>query len=853
MSIEGNEFLANTNRQPLKEHSIAIALYGHLLLKSLQFKPSIEKAINECLIYSALLHDIGKVSSSFQKYIKNKTAKNNNLVNMPTDAEASRPKKFEGPFHNEISWAYITNFIEFNNDIKEDIVQHSVYWHHPANCSDKEGVLCFKNSKVVLEKIEDNLEENISTLLNDIHGFCKNLFDSFKKDYANDLSYQEIFQIKRPEENNIKRIQPPDFFSHEINEVASNAKKQLCLNLLLESDRTVSSWKIEELRKFLKTWKTDKISIYKTDRFSISENLENNTKSKEQYSLAKKMVDKKLSVCGVDPAGGKTSISLYWWRECNNEYPLMIALPRQNQVTGLFKSLEKDLKRVYGNQTINMETVFNGQRQHCNWKPKDIRDLLISDINILVFDRFLSPYYKRNQSSEFLKMLKSHLILDEFHEFNSLPKMIPSLKEILIIRSWLESGMKTLMLSGTPEPSLLKLLCIEERNIFKRENLSPRNEHKFKIATKETSQEEKQEFYLDCLYSFLRVESCQNVFSQFFKRFKDKIKMIHSYFTIFDKEELLKNILREHGKEQKTVKSDKSVITSKMLQSSYNLSFRKAVLELSQPYMDCQTAGRINRFGNKSEAEIQFFYNDETEKFFDERRAGFKEIHKKWKEHILSFIKKKKGQTVSIRDLMNSYDEFWSEDNIQKSLEVLKKQQQQAIEELNRYTPKRFFARKNKKTSSINSLFRGDSYLLSACVVDDKGKPISQLHDDDEEKSLLHEGRDWFISKINTAMTSCLKTKTKCQKANRVNDQERFEYNKHIKGSFGFKTERPLLCSHIDKEIDQCLSNGLRDEDKNSTNHMVYCKKFGLIKSDLYQSYLRNQVFPDKKKQENLK
>ena len=816
--------LANTKRQSLQEHSIAVALYAYSLLKSFKFKNNIEKEVNEYLIYSALLHDIGKVSSSFQKYIKKVT--NNNLEDMPTDAEASRPKKFEGPYHNEISWAYIVNFIDFKNKTNNNIICHSVYWHHPANYSDKEDKLCFGNSEIIFEKVE----EDISTLLNDIHIFVKGLFSSFSNYYKDSFNGQDY--LKEPNKNNIDEEKHcPNFFSHKINNTAYNAKKQLCLNLLLEADRSVSSWEPEELRKFLRTWKGYQIPNYKTDRFSILEKLESNIKSKEQYSLAKEMVDKKLSVCGVDPAGGKTSISLYWWHECSNESPLMIALPRQNQVTGLFKSLEKDLKRVYGNQKINMEAVFNGQRQHCIWKPKDTHDLLISDINILVFDRFLSPYYKRKQSSEFLKMLKSHLILDEFHEFNSLPKMIPSLKEILTIRSWLESEVKTLMLSGTPEPSLLKLLCIEDRNIFKREKLSPRNEHKFKIAIKETSQEEEQDFYFDCLYSFLRVEFCQNVFSQFFNKFKDKIKMIHSYFTVDDKEELLKNILRNHGKEQKTAKIDKSVITSKMLQSSYNLSFNKAVVELSQPYMDCQTSGRINRFGNKSEAEIQFFYNGETEKFFDERRAGFKKIHKKWKKYIFSFIKKKKGQVISIRDLMNSYDEFWSKENIQESLKVLKKQQKEAIEELNKYTPKRFFARNNKKTLSTNSLFRGDSYLLSACVVNDNGQPIDQLY----HENLLNESRNWFLKKIKESLSICLKSNNNCKKANRINGDEIFKYSKHIK-SFGFKAERPFLCSHLDEEIDENLSRNLRDEDNNSTEHRVYNKKFGLVKKDLLKN-----------------
>ncbi|MDE0118851.1 MAG: CRISPR-associated endonuclease Cas3'' [Bdellovibrionales bacterium] len=825
--VSDNELLANTKGQTLKEHSIAVALYGYLLLKSLKFKGDIEKKINECLIYSALFHDIGKVSSSFQDYIKKAT--NNNLEDMPMDAEASRPKKFKGPFHNEISWAYSANFIDFNNHSIRDAVRHSIYWHHPANWSDEDNKLLFENSQILFEKVKEKLKENVPKLLCDIHKFVGDLLNVFYADYFE--GFERLVCLKKPNENNIEAIQYPYFFSHKIDRVACNAKKQLCLNLLLEADRKVSSWEVEELTGFLNKWKSYKIPIHKTDKFSIEENLEENKKSKEQYNLANEMADKKLSVCGVDPAGGKTSVSLYWWHKCNNEYPLMIALPRQNQVTGLFKPLESDCERVYGTK-INMEAVFNGQRQHCNWKPKDIHDLLISNINILVFDRFLSPYYKRKQSSEFLKMLKSHLILDEFHEFNALPKMIPSLKEILTIRSWLESGVKTLMLSGTPEPSLLKLLCIEDKSVFKREKLSPRNEHKFKIAIKEASLEEKQKFYPDCLYSFLRVDSCQNVFSQFFKTIKDKIKMIHSYFTVSDKKKLLKGILQEHGKGQKTVNSDNSVITSKMLQSSYNLSFKKAVVELSQPYMDCQTAGRINRFENKPNAKIHFFYNEDSEKFFNESRgAGFKEIHKSWKKHILSFIEDHKDQTVSIRELMKSYDNFWNEENIQKSLTVLKNKQVKAIEELNKYMPKRFFSGRKAKISSLNSLFRGDSQYLSACVVNNEGEPIDQLHDE----NLLSESRDLFITQIKSTLQICLKSKDKCKKANKINEEEVFEYNKHIK-NFGFKTERPLLCSHVNSEIDKCLSTNFKDEDNNLTVHRVYHKKFGLVKKDLLKN-----------------
>ena len=854
---ENNNLLANTKGQPLEKHSIAVALYGHLLLKSLRFKQDIEKKINKYLVYAALLHDIGKVSRSFQDYIIKNKNKEKDLENMPTDAESLRDKDrgklFIGPFHNEISWAYSTNFICFRNENIRKIVCHSIYWHHPANWDDKKDKLHFENAEKVFKNVESKLLENTDELLKSIYNFICDLFKSFSLYYGDNFNF---YDLAEPNKNQLREIQCPDFFDHSHNEVVMNAKKQLCLNLLLESDRSVSNWTSDELNSFLNEMQDEKIcdwsflqakqfleqwrklsKVNEGETFSLIEEL--SSRSKEQFDLAKKMSDKKISVCGVDPAGGKTSIALYWWNESSNTHPLMIALPRQHQVTGLFGSLQKDSKRVYGDKKIKIEGVFNGQIQHKNWENSE--DLsTISDINIMVFDRFLSPYYKRSQSSEFIRMLRSHLVLDEFHEFKDIPKMIPSLKEILHIRSWLDSGVKTLMLSGTPEPSLLKLLYIEESDVFQRMELSPRDDHRFKLFLEESSLERMNQFIPDCLYSFLRVESCQEAFARFFKDCKDKISLIHTYFTSKDKKDLLKSILSEHGEESTSSASKKLVVTSKMLQSSYNLSFNKAVLELSQPYMDCQTAGRVNRFGNKSKAEIHLFYDDNTVDFFKENRAGFKNIHESWRKHISHFIEKHNGEIISIRQLMNSYDQFWSDkDNIKKSLEILEKQQKSSIDELNGYVPKRFFPKKRKKISNSvinsNSLFRGESRLLSALEVYDNGEPIDQLNGE----NLINEGRGWFMSNIEKAMKNCLKTKNKCNLANKIKEQEIFEYNKYINKYtkvFGFKIERPLLCSHLDKEINECLRSELSDADSGKTQHRVYNKRFGLVKESLLKN-----------------
>ena len=847
---DNNILLANTKGQPLKEHSLAVALYGCLILKSLKFKSDKEKKINQSIMLSALLHDIGKVSQSFQVYIKNHINKERDFEEIPTDAESLRRKTFEGPFHNEISWAYSRSFIRFLNQDIRKIVCHSVYWHHPANWNWQSNKLYFDNAEKIVENVEKKLKERTDQLLGNMHNFTENLFKSFPLYYGDSFN---LPGLTTPCKSQIQELQCPEFFEHQADKVQVNAEKQLCLNLLLESDRYVSSWTPCELNQFLNEIQNQNISdwsfskskqfmekwrkqpkINKREIFPIVEKL--SFRSKEQFDLAEKMSNKQLSVCGVDPAGGKTSIALYWWGKSDNSFPLMISLPRQHQVTGLFYSLEKDCQRIFGKAQIKIEGVFYGKRMHDNWTAQEDSDLLISDINLTVFDRFLSPYYKRSQSSEFIKMLSSHLVLDEFHEFKNLPKMIPSLKEILTIRSWLDSEVKTLMLSGTPEPPLLKLLNVENNNsVFKRAELSPRENHKFKLFYQNKDPEN--QFIQDCLYSLLRVEDCQKIFKALLKKYQDKIQLIHSYFTFKNKKSLLENILREHGSMNSPL-SDRSVVTAKMLQSSYNLNFGKAVLELSQPDTDCQTAGRINRFANKSQAEIRFFYDERTEDFFNENwGAGFKEIHKTWKTYLQGFIEKNRGQTVSMRKLMEFYDDFWTDENIKKYTKVLKTQQEKAIEDLNKYIPKRFLSSgsNKKKSLSLNSLFRGESRLLSACIVNNEGEPVDQLQGED----LLSEGRGWLILKITEAMKNCLKTKEKCKKANNIKPEE-FDYNKYISryDGFGYSVDKPLLSSHFDTDIDRCLEENLKDKDTDNDNtyHRVYHPEFGLVKRSLLKN-----------------
>jgi hypothetical protein len=330
--------------------------------------------------------------------------------------------------------------------------------------------------------------------------------------------------------------------------------------------------------------------------------------------LARKLANDSISVCGVDPGAGKTRIALMWWLlRTSAPRSLIVALPRQVQVTGLFHLIEKDLAEVAdGWERTCVEGFFDGSRQHFSG-PSEKRDLPSTsvDIRIVVFDRLLSPTYRRDQFSEYLHMLYSDLVLDEFHEFSQQHLMRPALREILQIRAWLTSGGRTLLLSGTPDPGLSRSLGLQK--VFGRSELQDFQQRKVVVrSVKPDSIEIPKK---DALISFNTVTQAQTCYLQLLRSGKiekaEDVLLVHSFFVKEVRRQKVEKLLDD-------VKNSKGLpltITSKMLQSSYDLDYGEGLLFLSLPNTDVQTIGRINRFGHR-DGKVTFVHESEDDVLF---------------------------------------------------------------------------------------------------------------------------------------------------------------------------------------------------------------------------------------------
>jgi len=117
---------ANTKKQKLEEHLFAVGLLSRDIFDKLNLELENKDKILKLAMYSGFFHDLGKIDSSFQKWVVKKSSKDTNEESF--QEEKTKIKFSEIVRHNELSWALISAFELIRQH--EHTVPYSVYWHH---------------------------------------------------------------------------------------------------------------------------------------------------------------------------------------------------------------------------------------------------------------------------------------------------------------------------------------------------------------------------------------------------------------------------------------------------------------------------------------------------------------------------------------------------------------------------------------------------------------------------------------------------------------------------------------------------------------------------------------------------
>jgi len=860
------KYLANIEKsgeegQLLEDHLKGVALRSLEIVESLDFSDKEkEKQIKAVTLVAALMHDIGKCDQSFQEYLRNK-AKKDLDKNENTDAEGARSKdkkeEWHGIYHQEISWAYMVGATNFFNSMREDqkmlesASRYAVYWHHPKNPeSEKNYFSIFKKSNFdhsfESSEFKDFISRINNILLSEIEKHS--LTEYFRKDFFRD-EFKELYSSS---ETDSPEFDKEEYSRYSSKDWESTAICKLSLYILIEADREVSSWGKLGLSRYLSG---QKISIDSRENFvSLGEIIDSGERTTKQLDLAERMSKNKFSVAGVDCGAGKTSVALLWKKSLDSKRKTVFALPMQRQIAAMHESVLGDGSRIFGESfnKLEVQASFNGRVQFCNKRDSESVNIGESDINIISFDRFLSPNYNRRQFNEMVGLLRSDIVLDEFHSFIEIPSMIVSLKTILLIRSWINTG-KTLFLSGTPDPALIEYLFKGNKEFSKEKNIYSRSELPEVSLSKRLyvyKDERPKIIKNDSLFVTNRVYDAQAEYliNKSEKNSKPSF-LIHSKYRDNDLKDKVKDLLSRFGRGS----SDTSTIfAAKMLSASYNISRKNAYIGISLPNTVVQYLGRVDRFGDRSGGEVVFYKDPIASKIYTKKSeknpnsAGWGETYEKFHNYLSRVLEEAVEMTAREANI-SLYDNFWDVGNIHKAVQELSDYVDIECKRLKAFYPKKIL---NKLDAALNgSIFRYGGKICTAAEYDDSGSLIGQMVTElvqENSVNILKLGKE-FILKLRDK---------ELKDIGRVNGVAVFNYlenKRSLEWMLGSFDVTPIVLSSSNKSFNKRIKAKL-DEEMNKkktkkqileeshskTNHRVYNKDLGLISSQfLYDDGFR--------------
>lgn len=615
---------ANSKKQDLVEHSIGVANLSLLLFNYLKFIPSSPlkitfeniNSLKENIFLAGLFHDIGKIDTNFQNFIKDK--KTTDYQEAPLDGvhflEKKSDDKFsfnEYPRHNELSWAICNSIFETRQN-KNKISLYAIYFHHAK---------IKRSVEWTSRQIINRAFQEKDVLISSVEHFFEGLFSN-KQSLSSFVSPLNVIF------NNINALNyssdntPENFLFHSVDEGQYNESEDdshaintlLVRTIVISADRIISSLMAEDLheRVLENNWdgliglnQDDKDLenniIEMLDRFSVKNQTNPVGRSRD---LAQQKVSVELAQIGgvstlFGPAGcGKTKVFLEWYKNKvsnkNGNKKLFIVAPRKMICNSLFNELKSDdylptskieiltgeIKKFWdGEKEINLDEVGTN---------------LKSEITIITVDQLISIMLSHKKIDMLLEFLDSYVVFDEFHEFFNIDGIVLLFKFFLMLKGFKEDS-KTLLVSATPNYYFLEQVLKLDKNSVKYIDTFNKELYNFKISVygKNKPSELLETKKQGSIVIFNKAVDAQH--SSLYSSGEDVI-CFHSKFTPKDRKEIYGEIVKNWS--AKAPHSSKVLRAGPIVQASLNISTMDLYTDLCSAENWCQRIGRANRFAS---------------------------------------------------------------------------------------------------------------------------------------------------------------------------------------------------------------------------------------------------------------
>jgi hypothetical protein len=736
-------YLAKSNGQLLETHLVATALktvealFDILDIEVLKRNDLLVKIIRMAILGGAA-SDLGKITNSFQKLVDRTT------ISDPDEEEEDKSKKFNGPYHNEVSWALIKYYLNepyssaLSNDRRRarrrEIVQSCVYYHHPVNYNFSSRDYRFKSVDSILDELE-NQGEDIDSLLEESKFLIKAVLEKIDEKIGGQY---EVSTCLSDQNLDFSDFTTPEFTlvgkNYNQSTIREDAVFKLMLFAIQYGDIQASRMNEDQASRYVDEFSFKDVQTPPVIKKAHKEVIDTSKRTSDQVNIANKIKLKKISAGGFDMGSGKTTVMTL---SCETE-SFMVALPHISKVDALKKTIKKDYLRTFG-RVPSVNAIHSKATEYTE----------NADINLIVWDRMLTGLYERKDLEFFYRSMKEDIAIDEFHEIVGTPDMVTSMATFLFMRRLLKP--RTILLSGTPDQVVLDILLggdwksgssqtqfIDRTELpeYALDNPSLNPRFKIQLIQDDLSVDRHEELVGDLKDTAIVLNSIKRVQEETLSSPKSFI--CHSKFIDCERDSMVTGMLKEFG----TAKvSANNLISAKLISSSFNLNFSKIANKISIPTFDSQVVGRLNRHKNKNDCTLYIYVSDNPDNVDRLITSSYKlrETAKKWREHLLNTVEDKEYTHRSF--LTEIYDTFFEcEDTVEVYRNELTSNLTNSETISKMWFPikglsaKRDMSKKSTKkiTSKEGRSFRGTSSLASFKIVDiNTLKAIGQISEDE--------------------------------------------------------------------------------------------------------------------------
>ncbi len=671
------ELISDNNRLALVDNSRLRSLFAVEIAKlTLSYQ---DESIIDAVRFSALLLDIGKCCTTFQKAIGN-----------PDKKEHSKY------LYNEVGWAFLTKHL---HDKGSELILDCIYWNNGIQTNKNKQVGGYNNNNV-MDSVDDSDKSKMLGYLDEI--LPLSVYNHHSRDIKTDAP----------------------MYCSKTDRIA-NAKNTFIRTCVISAEKLICSLDVDKLTEISESQDSNEIKKLIDDL--TRRDFDKSKLSFVNYDPSRLQIQKdivgscdKTTIVNATSGFGKSLIGVLWNLLSSNKKMIWVC-PRNDVAQSVYINILKELNSLGILNDISVELYLTGQRKKTNLKR--FIEEFNSDIIVTNIDNFLSPSINTKNAERLFFIINCDVVFDEYHEFVGDKALFSGFVNIMNVRSRFANS-KTILLSATP----LKINSLWDNGKNYTTKILPFDDSHYPAAHKRKY--ELKTFVSEGISAFgvkpktssvVILNSISN--SQIIHNQIASGKLIHSNFCPADKGEIFDYIYDKFDKNSSRIMSKENITGTHVIQASLDISFLNLHESVLSPQSTLQRIGRCDRFGDYGKTSKIAIYKFDDEKGENKMKGILytESLSDKW----FSFISKYNGKEINLDKFYGIYNEFHKINSIEINKYIENCHDKSLLNFINIF-PRHYNNRKPKSlqkiTANSNKLRSSGNEIFFICKVHNSEK-----------------------------------------------------------------------------------------------------------------------------------